>query len=775
MVRLPSSLQFRLTFLVVAGLIGSLSLLALVVDHYQQSRLTALLADQQAAAVAYVAADIDTKVRLRIAGLTRIAERFPAEVLEQPERLDAFLRDQRAIYALFDLGLIVVRPDLSAAYGDFPQLPGRRNAAFAISPFQEVAATGAAAIGPPRLGRFSNKPVVVIAVPVKGEDGRLIAVLAGVTNIDTADFLDSIARLHAGRGDVMVVAPRHNMVVIGSAPGSAMMPLPKLGSDPLQDRFMAGYEGSGMIRNAEGIEELVSARWIASAGWVALARLPAEAALAPVHELRSLVLGGVLVLSLLLGGMAVIVLRRALRPLAEAARTFDAMSQGGMPLRALPLTADDEVGRLVASFNRMQARLSVETDALRQCTEAIALVDADLRFQYVNPAFERLMGYSLDEVAGRHVSLLEPEAREQGSLDQKYVSQAFHGERLRRTKDGHEVPVLLNIAPLHDSDGKVVGMVGTMVDLRPIKAAEAALKESEARYRQFINDSPLGFLITQNGLVRFVNPALLAMLGWTEDEVINQPFLPYVLEEDRPLVADIHQRRMRGEPTPDSYVCRVVIRDGSVRYWRLAIRTIDWNGPAAHAVVSDITELKEAEDKLERAAHFDALTGIPNRVLLADRMRQALAQCSRNGKTLAVCYLDLDGFKPINDRWGHEAGDQMLREMARRLMACLRAGDTVARLGGDEFVLLLLNLDRIDECESALKRILAAVGQPWTINGHTVQVSASIGVSIYPSDAADTDMLLRHADQAMYMAKEAGRNRYYLFDPFRDLRDSRPG
>ena len=774
MVRLPSSLQFRLTLLVVAGLIGSLSLLALLVDHYQQSRLTALLAGQQAAAVSYVAADIDSKVQLRIAGLTRIADQFPVDILEQPERLVAFLRDQRAIYTLFDLGLIVVRPDLSAAYGDFPQLAGRRTAAFVLSPFQEVAATGAAAVGPPRLGRFSSKPVVVIAVPIKGGDGQLRAVLAGVTNLDTANFLDSITRLQSGKDDYVVAAPRHNMVVIGSAPGSAMMPLPKAGSDPLQDRFMSGYEGSGMSSTASGEEELVSAKWIASAGWVVLARLPAAVALAPIRELRTLVFGGSLLLALLVGAVAVVVLRRAMRPLVEAARTFDAISQGDMPLRALPVSGDDEVGRMAVSFNRMQARLSVETEALRQCNEAIALVDSDLRFQYVNPAFERLMGYTLDELVGRHVSLLEPEAQEYRGSDPEHVSQPFHGERLRRTKDGREVPVLLNIAPLYGPDGDVIGLVGTMVDLRPIKAAEQALKESEARYRQFVNDAPLGVLITQNGLVRFVNPALLAMLHASEADVLDQPFITYVLEEDRPLITDIHQRRMRGEPTPDSYVCRVVVRDGSVRHWRLAVRTIDWNGPAAHAVVSDITELKEAEEKLERAAHFDALTGIPNRVLLADRMRQALAQCSRNAKTLAVCYLDLDGFKPINDTWGHDAGDQMLREMARRLMACLRAGDTVARLGGDEFVLLLLNLERIDECESALKRILAAVAQPLTINGHSVQVSASIGVSIYPSDAADSDMLLRHADQAMYMAKEAGRNRYYLFDPFRDLRDSHP-
>jgi diguanylate cyclase (GGDEF)-like protein/PAS domain S-box-containing protein len=772
MVRLATSLQVRLTLLVVLGLIGSLWSLALIVDHYQEQKLTALLAAQQSATAAYVAADVDTKIRLRIAGLNRTVDGFPVEILEQPDRLAAFLEDRRAIYNLFDLGLIVVKPDLSGAFGDFPPLPGRRTSSFLLSPFQEVAATAAPAIGPPRLGRFSNKPVVVMAVPIKAADGAVRALLAGVATLDAANFLDSITRPYEGKGDIMVVAPRHDMIVIGTSPAQTLKPLPRPGEDRLHDRFMAGYEGSGVGVNAEGVEELASAKRIPSAGWLAIARLPTADALAPVHELRSLVFGGSMLLSLLVGAVAIVIVRRALRPLADAARTFDAISLGRMPLRALPVTGDDEIGCLAESFNRMQARISIETEALRQCSEAIALVDENLNFRYVNPAFEHLFGYALSELEGRSVALLVPKPEAATDIVEKPIAETFQGERIRCAKDGRRISVLLNIAPLRDADGKAAGFVGTMFDLTPVKAAEAALKESESRYRRLINDSPLGVLITQNGLVRFVNPALLAMFGYREEEVVDHPFLPHVFEEDRAMVADIHQRRMRGETVPDNYVCRVVVRSGEVRYWRLAVRTIDWNGPTGHAVVSDITELKQAEERLERAAHFDALTGIPNRVLLADRMRQALAQCSRTGKTMAVCYLDLDGFKPINDNWGHEAGDQLLKEMARRLTACLRAGDTVARLGGDEFVMLLLNLDRIEECEGALLRVLTAIAQPMAIAGQHVTVTASIGVSLYPSDAGDTDMLLRHADQAMYMAKEAGRNRYYLFDPFRDLRDS---
>ena len=183
---------------------------------------------------------------------------------------------------------------------------------------------------------------------------------------------------------------------------------------------------------------------------------------------------------------------------------------------------------------------------------------------------------------------------------------------------------------------------------------------------------------------------------------------------------------------------------------------------------SDITALKESQDRLEQMAYFDALTGLPNRRLLSDRLNQAIGQASRSERLLAICYLDLDGFKPINDRWGHAAGDVLLIDASRRLLANVRAGDTVSRLGGDEFVVLLGNLAHFDECEVAIERIRSSLNKPFQLKEGEAKLSASMGVTMYPLDGADPDMLLRHADQAMYQAKQAGRNRYALFDAEHD-------
>ncbi len=174
-------------------------------------------------------------------------------------------------------------------------------------------------------------------------------------------------------------------------------------------------------------------------------------------------------------------------------------------------------------------------------------------------------------------------------------------------------------------------------------------------------------------------------------------------------------------------------------------------------------EEKKLHEQLEHIAHYDALTNLPNRVLMTDRLQQAMVHANRRNQSLAVVYLDLDGFKEINDAHGHHVGDELLIVLAERMAQVLREGDTLSRIGGDEFVAVLIDVDE-KPCEPILGRLLHVTNVPVMINGIVVQVSSSIGVTLYPQDGANTDQLMRHADQAMYLAKQAGKNRYHFFD-----------
>lgn len=266
------------------------------------------------------------------------------------------------------------------------------------------------------------------------------------------------------------------------------------------------------------------------------------------------------------------------------------------------------------------------------------------------------------------------------------------------------------------------------------------------------------------------------MLGHTEGELGRQAeqFFKNIHSDDELRVRNELQAYLRQNAGHFISELRLACKDGSWK-WMLCRGTVSQRNAAGVPTLmvgtfSDITLLKQHEKQLERIAHYDALTGIPNRVLLADRLQQALAHSKREGNILAVCYLDLDGFKLVNDTMGHEAGDKVLIEVTKRIKDTIRGDDTVARLGGDEFAVLLQGLHAAEEYAASLNRLLEAISQPIEIKHKLFEVSASIGVSIYPNDDYDADTLLRHADQAMYTAKQSGKNRYYLYDAENDQR-----
>ncbi len=280
-----------------------------------------------------------------------------------------------------------------------------------------------------------------------------------------------------------------------------------------------------------------------------------------------------------------------------------------------------------------------------------------------------------------------------------------------------------------------------------------------------------GIMVTDaaNTIVK-VNPAFTRITGYSAQEVMGRS--PSMLSSGRQGPAfyqamwqslqqhghwsgEVWNRRKDGE------LCAEVLSIAVVR---------DDAGNSTHylGVFSDITRLKTHEAELTRIAQYDALTGVPNRRLLGDRMKLALARARRQRHTLAVCMLDLDGFKAVNDDLGHAVGDELLVTVAQRLGQALREGDTLARLGGDEFVLLLADLTHPEQSHQVLDRVLHSVAQPLSFQGQTVSVTASVGVTLFPADDADADTLLRHADQAMYEAKQSGRNRYQFFDAVQD-------
>jgi len=337
-----------------------------------------------------------------------------------------------------------------------------------------------------------------------------------------------------------------------------------------------------------------------------------------------------------------------------------------------------------------------------------------------------------------------------------------------RTKSGDWAWVLSKGKVMEwDVDGQPLIMSGTHTDISERKKFE--LEQQEA-ITVFANSYEGMMVVGPDLRIAKVNPAFTRITGYEPDDVIGQ--IPSMLSSG--LQNQGFYKEMWASVRKHQFWAGEIWnrrKNGEVYAEHLSISVVtDKAGVIQHyiGIFSDISQIKAHESELDRAAHYDPLTGVPNRRLLTDRLAQAIARTTRSESSLAVCYLDLDGFKAVNDQFGHATGDILLQGVAAGLKKVLRGEDTLARLGGDEFVLLLSDIGTPAECSQILERVLEAVATPLEIDGHKVQVSASVGVSLYPQDHVDADTLLRHADQAMYLAKESGKNRFHLFDPNSD-------
>jgi len=396
--------------------------------------------------------------------------------------------------------------------------------------------------------------------------------------------------------------------------------------------------------------------------------------------------------------------------------------------------------------------------------------------KFISPSIQKVLGHNPQNVIGKHVTaLIHPDEAKKAGMAMVNAIHHPTGEELERYEfrmqhaDGTYRDIEMQGRNLTHNPA-IGGIVLNGRDITERKRADEWFRLTAKVFENTLE----GLIITdaQCKIIE-VNDAFTKINGYSREEVIGKnPRLLQSGYQNRAFYENMwHSITTTGHWTGEVWNRKK--SDELYAEWLTISAIPNEQGLVTHyvGISSDITHLKQHETQLERIAHYDALTGIPNRTLLGDRMQQAIARTAREQNMMAVCYLDLDGFKPINDTMGHDAGDRVLIEIAQRIQRTVRGGDTVARLGGDEFAILLLGLERGEECNITLERLLSAIAEPIDIKGKPFILSASIGVSIYPLDEEDTDTLLRHADQAMYVAKQSGKNRFYIYDPALDQRN----
>jgi diguanylate cyclase (GGDEF)-like protein/PAS domain S-box-containing protein len=659
------SLRARVTVLALVVFTVGIWSFSLYIRQILQEDMLRVAGDQQQSVASFLAVEIDHELADRLAVMSRLAGRL-APLIHDSAALQQELESQLAFLHLFNARVYVTDVN-GVAQASLPLSVARAGVNYRDRDYIAGALqAGRPTVGTPVVGRVTSAPVFGMAVPVLDAQGVIVGALAGITELQTANFLDQVTQHSFGKsGYVLLVNARNRTIITSSDRNRIMEKLPEPGVDPLIDRYISGVEETGVTLNPHGIEVLASSRQLSATDWYIVVAMPIEEALAPFYKLERRNKLAAILMTLLIGALTWLLMRRQLRPVHQAISKLTMLSERNLPLQALEVERDDEIGKLIAGFNRLLKVVAERESELRKSEHTFSTI--------------------LDNI-NTHVFLKDTEGRY--LFANRYTCEMFG-------------------APLDE----VIG-------------------QTDARF----------FDVDSFAQIR------------KNDRM--------VLDEGR--IVRTEEVNLRGPGNePQSYLTiKLPLRDEAGNVYALC------------GISTDISDYKSRERLMRQQAFHDELTGLPNRRLLFDRIDLAIAASRRSELYGALLFIDLDNFKPLNDRGGHEAGDLLLIEAARRLQKCVREVDTVARLGGDEFVVMVQNLDADGEKSHAqigiiAEKIHAALSEPYRMqlkdeNGHLTAIehhcTASIGVCLFRSDEQSAEDILRRADQAMYAVKESGRN-----------------
>ena len=438
------------------------------------------------------------------------------------------------------------------------------------------------------------------------------------------------------------------------------------------------------------------------------------------------------------------------------------------------ITGVSTIARDITLRKRSEEQLKLQSAALEAAANAIVITDLSGTIQWVNHAFTTMTGYSMEEVLGKNPRLLKSGEQPRSFYADLWSTvssgKVWHGELINRRKDGTTYIEEMTITPLAQNVGQAnwTHFIAIKQDITERKRAEEELYGSRQMLQSILDAIPQRVFWKDRSSIylgcnrAFATDAGLdaaaAIIGKSDFDLSWSKTAEHYRADD--------QLVMEQESAKLNFQEHLSRPDGSVRWLqtnKLPLRDRKGKVTGVLGTYEDITERKVAEEQVQFLAYYDALTGLPNRTLLLDRLAKALASARRRKDKVALLFLDLDRFKDINDSLGHSVGDLLLREVAERLKKWARELDTVARLGGDEFLIMLAHVKDVPDAAVAAERIVNAMTSGFVIQGHSLSISCSVGISIFPEHGADGETLIKNADAAMYCAKGNGRNNFRFF------------
>jgi diguanylate cyclase (GGDEF)-like protein/PAS domain S-box-containing protein len=726
-----------------------------------------------------VAEELDTRLATAHMLLAATAEALPRDALADRDRMQAYLDARADLHRLFDNHVFMFNAD-GRMLVESPYAPELRDKDFSYRAYiRETQASGKPFISDPFISRQAHRhPILMMTAPVRDAEGRLLGILAASLDLMRDNFLGKLARRKVGETGYFYLSTGDRVLIMHPDKARIFKPVP-LGGNRAFDAAVDGFQGTRETVNSYGRHVFASFRRLTEKNWILAANYPVEEAMAPSRrfagQIAGLALLGLAASAWLIHGL----MGRLLGPLRRLAEHMAGLSEKRGAARQLPVPGDDEAGQLTRACNAMiaesdqQGRALAEQEAIyhtvvRFATDFIYWRAPDGAMRYVSESAKRVTGYPAEAFLADSGLLDRIVHADDARVWQRHIHHMRAG--------GEPEPVDFRIVA---ADGQVrwvshlcqhvVDAQGRFDGIRGSHADITARKHSETRQRlagAVFESAREAILVSDaDNRILAINPAFTRITGYSEAEVLGEN--PRILKSGETpaehYIAMWRDLKLHGYWQGEFSNRR---KDGTVYDVLAAISAVhDDAGQLSHyvGIETDISEMKAAEARIEHLAYHDALTGLPNRMLLLERAGLALALAARRREHAAILFLDLDRFKEVNDSLGHAAGDALLIEAGRRLAEMMRETDTVSRLGGDEFVLLLPGVGA-QGAQEVSDKVLAAMRQPFGIEGHSLRLSTSIGIALFPEDGGDIGELLKNADAALYRAKQEGRNTQVFYN-----------
>ena len=616
---LPYSLKSKIIGAVLLLFVAAVWLLAFIVMERFERDLVVLLGNQQLSSATYIASDIEGKVVQRTKLLASIASIITPELIAHPDKLREFLKTRFGLHDLFKAGLAVVATD-GRGIADSPAAPGRARGAYAeMEYFKAVMATGKPAISKPRVGRFTKMPGVAFAAPIKGSGGRILGVLVGFATLSDHTLFGSVEQTRIGKtGYVAIDAPEHGVILTSSDRSRILTPLAKPGTNKMLDKFIAGFEGSGLAVNSKGVETLTSARRIPSAGWIVQLVLPTKEALAPLRQIKIRTYATTSALTAVIAFALWLLIGRLLKPLSAASRKISDMSSGALEFQPVPITHRDEIGQLLQNFNRLvldrkqteeelQSSLEFNLSVLNAMPFNVAIVDLDGRIIAVNQSWLRFSAENGGDplktgVGNDYLAVCEPD---DASPCRQGIASVLSGTSVEFSAEYPcHAPSQPRYFKMHVVPCKA-GAVISHIDITSQIESQNELGELLELNDKIIGESVAGILAyrADSGQCVLYNQAAARILGATGEQLGAQNFRQLPSWKASNLFESALDVLSAGDTK--RFEERFVTSFGR-EVWLDCVfaRFVSSGAPHLLAIIEDVTERKQAELELKKNENF---------------------------------------------------------------------------------------------------------------------------------------------------------------------------